>query len=190
MAIKRYLSITGLLLISNITYADQVFYGIALINQQITQKIQTVSPASLATAKDTGTGLGLYADYFYNGDYRLNASLTYIGYDTFTFTSLTASADYLFPVNSGFTLFTGITAGGAGVKFSDAGVSEMSLGILYGIQAGAIAFLSNGIMIELGYRIRPADIETEILDPTTKVLIATSTIDELSETYLNLVITF
>jgi hypothetical protein len=190
MIIKRYLSILGLLLLSNTTHADQLYYGLALINQQLTQDIQTVSPASISTVKETGTGLGLYADYFYKGDYRFNGTFSYISYNTFSFISLTASADYLFPIDSNFTLFTGVTAGVAGMKFNDASAGDMSLGTLYGIQAGAIAFLSNGIMIELGYRIRPASVETDILDPATKVLIATSTVDELNETYLNLVITF
>ena len=187
---NRYLSILSLLLLSSTTHADQLFYGIAVINQKLTQEIQNISPASISTVKDTGTGLGLYADYFYQGDYRLNGTFSYIDYDTFSFISLTASADYLFPIDSSFTLFTGITAGGGAIKFNNSSASDMSLGALYGIQAGAIMFLSNGIMIELGYRIKPAKIETDILDPVTKTLIATSTVDELNETYLNLVISF
>ena len=127
MIIKRYLSILCFLFLSSATHADQLYYGIALISQELTQKIQPISPSGpLATSKDSGSGLGLYADYFYKGDYRFNGTFSYIDYDTFNFISLTASADYLFPIDASFTLFTGITAGGAGMKFNDSGLSDMS----------------------------------------------------------------
>ena len=190
MKIKRYLSIFGLLLLSNISQADQLFYGIAIISQQLTQEVSVISPASTTTVKDTGSGLGLYADYFYKGHYRFNGTVSYIDYDNFNLASLTASADYLIPFDSSLTFFAGVTAGGAAMKYSSASVGDTSLGTLYGIQTGAIVFLSNGLMLELGYRFRPANIETEILNPATKVLEATSTVDELNETYLNLVISF
>jgi len=187
---KRYLPALSLLVFFNTAHADQMFYGIALINQQLTQELNVISPASTTTTKDTGSGLGLYIDYFYKSRYRFNATLSHINYDAASLTSLTASADYLFPFGSGFTLFTGVTAGGATIKFSDGSVSDMSFGTLYGVQAGGIAFLSDSVMIELGYRFRPANIETDILDPVTKATIATSTIDELSETYINLILIF
>ena len=171
-------------MIFNTANADQLFYGIALINQKITQDVKVISPASTMTVKDTGSGLGIYADYYYKSSYRFNSTLSYVDYDNFNMSTLTASADYLFPIDSSFTLFTGITAGGAAMKFSDASISNTSFGTLYGVQAGAIVFLSNGIMLEFGYRLRPASIETELLNPA-----GTSTVDELNETYLNLVLT-
>ena len=190
MKIRRYLSIFSFLLLSSASQADQLFYGIALINQQLTQDVTTISTASTTTVKDTGSGLGFYADYYYKGSYRFNGTLSYVDYDAFNTISLTASADYLMPVDSSLTFFAGVTAGGASIKFDSASVNDMSVGTLYGIQAGAIVFLPNGIMLELGYRLRSADIETDILNPTTKALEATSTIDELNETYLNLIISF
>jgi len=185
MKISRYLSIFGFLLLSNTSQADQLFYGIALISQQLTQDVTVISTASTTTVKDTGSGLGFYADYYYKGSYRFNGTLSYVDYDDFNTISLTASADYLIPVDSRLTFFAGVSAGGAGMKFNSSSVSDMSLGTVYGLQAGAIAFLPNGLMLELGYRLRSANIETDIVNPT-----ATSTVDELNETYLNFVIRF
>jgi opacity protein-like surface antigen len=187
---KPYLPVLSILLFFNTAHADQLFYGIALINQQLTQEIKVVSPTSTTTIKDNGSGLGLYVDYYYKSIYRFNATLSHVDYNTASLTALTASVDYLLPVHSNFTLFTGITAGTAAIRFSDGNASDMSFGTVYGVQAGAITFLSNGIMFELGYRFRPANIETDIVDPTTNNVIANSIIDQLNETYINLIISF
>ena len=74
------------------------------------------------------------------------------------------------------------------MKFSNASLSNTSIGSLYGAQLGGIAFLSNGVMLELGYRMRMSNIETELLNPGGPSDI--STVDELDETYLNLILSF
>ena len=191
MKIRQYLSIFTFLFIFNTqSQADALFYGIALINQTVTQEIKSVAPAapSSISIDESASGLGLYADYFYKGDYRFNGTISFINYELFKLTSLTASADLLYPLNSAYTLFTGATLGSAAMQFNGGSLSDSSLGTLYGIQAGAIGFFSNGIMIELGYRLRSANIETDIFDAGIRV--ATSSINDLNETYLNLIITF
>ena len=190
MKIMRRLFVISFLLISTTAQSDQLYYGLALINQQLTQEVNVISPASTSTIKETGSGLGIYADYFYKNKYRFNGTISYITYDDLNLTSISFAADYLFPYGSSFTLFTGVSAGGATIQFSGNSVTDVSFGSVYGVQAGAIAFISSGLMLEVGYRYKPANIETEILDPGTQAKIATSTVDELSETYINLVIIF
>lgn len=188
MKFKQFLIILSLLVMVNTANANKLLYGMALINQQITQDINIASSASTITLKESSTGLGIYADYYFKGNYRFNGTISYIDYDDFNITSLTAAADYLIPVNPKFTLFAGITSGGAAMKFSNASLSNTSIGSLYGAQLGGIAFLSNGVMLELGYRMRMSNIETELLNPGGPSDI--STVDELDETYLNLILSF
>jgi len=187
--LKRLLLASILIVSSSNSMAENtLYYGLAIINQSLTQEV-TPTTGSSTTTESNGSGLGIYADLFYQNKYRFNATLSYIGYTGFNFTSLTASADYLFPLDSTFTFFTGVAAGGAAMTFDGSGVSDTALGTLYGVQAGAIMFLPANFMLEFGYRIRPAQIETEIVDSTGAVT-AQSNIDELNETYFSLIITF
>ncbi len=186
---KRLLLTTIIVFSSSNLLAENVqYYGIAAINQDLTEKI-TQTTGGTTTTKSSGSGLGIYTDLFYQNKYRFNATLSYIGYTDFDFISLTASADYLIPIDSTFTFFTGVAAGGAGMIYSGSGISDASLGTIYGVQAGAIVFLPANIMLELGYRIRPAQIETDIVDSSGAVT-AKSSVDDLNETYLSLIITF
>ena len=58
--------------------------------------------------------------------------------------------------------------------------------MVYGAQLGGIVFISDNLMLELGYRLRLTNLETEISTaPGT-----TETIDQLNETYLSLVVSF
>ena len=190
---KRLLLTSILIISSSNTLAENTLYGIAFISQDITQEIKPTSGSS-SQVETSGSGIGIYADLFYQNKYRFNVTLSYIGHsaintDDFNFTSLTASADYLIPIDSSFTFFTGVTAGGASMTFDGSSISDAAFGTLYGAQAGAIILLPANIMLELGYRIRPAQIETDIVDGSGAVT-ATSSVDELSETYLSLIITF
>lgn len=187
--LKRFLTLSLLLAATTNIQAETIYYGIALINQDITQEVKTISPASTATVTTDASGFGIYADLFTDDKMRYNATLSHVGHTNFSITSLTASADYLIPINSQFTFFAGGTLGGAAMVFDDASFSDAGLGAIYGVQAGAIAFLPANIMLEFGYRIRPTSIETDILN-TSGAVIQTNTVDELSETYLSLIITF
>ena len=101
-------------------------------------------------------------------------------------TSLTAAADYLMPVSSNLALFGGVAAGVAGQKYSDSSFSDMSMAPVYGAQLGGILFVSDNLMLELGYRLRLTNLETEI----TTLPASVDTIDQLDEAYLSLILSF
>jgi len=165
------------------SFFDNLSYGVILISQSVDITVDTGTTS--ATGSESGSGIGIYADKFVGGKYRYNGTLSYVSYDDFAITSLTVGADYLMPMSSSFALFGGVAAGGAGQKYSDAGFGDMALGLVYGVQLGGIMFVSDNLMLELGYRLRLTNLETEITTPA-----ATATIDELSETYLSLVLSF
>ena len=77
------------------------------------------------------------------------------------------------------------TAGVAGQSYSDSSAGDMAMALLYGVQVGGIALVTNNLILELGYRIRATDLETEYTSTTT-----TSTIDKMNETYLSLILSF
>jgi hypothetical protein len=191
--LNRLLLASVLLLISSNALAGNTLYGITFISQSITQEITPASGSS-SLLETSGTGFGLYIDTFYDDTYRVNTTLSHVTHTDlnttdFTFTSLKASADYLIPVNASFTFFMGATIGGAAMVFDEASISEASLGTLFGGQVGGIVLLPANIMLEFGYRILPTKIETDIVN-TSGAVTSTSSIDELSEGYLSLVILF
>lgn len=159
-------------------------YGIMFISQGVDVTNDTGTAST--TRSETGTGIGIYADKFYQNTYRFNGTLSYVSYDNFMITSLTAAADYLYPINANVALFAGVAAGGAGQKYSDSSFSDMSMALVYGAQLGGIMFISDNLMLELGYRLRMTSLETEIL--TTPA--STDSVDQLNETYLSLIISF
>ncbi|MDH5473189.1 MAG: hypothetical protein OEY87_03630 [Gammaproteobacteria bacterium] len=179
--ISRAASLFLLFLITGNSHADALFWGISVINQEINLTVNDGTNSTTAT--DDGSGFGIYADSYYQNKYRLNGTLSYVDYTSFNITSATASADYLIPVNAQATFFMGATAGGAGQVYSGSGVSDSAFAALYGLQTGAIMLLGNSVMLELGYRLRYTNLETEFTGTTI-----TSTIDELNETYLSLTI--
>ena len=189
MPIKRLLLALALIASSTLTQASQTMYGVSLISQKITQDLKLTGGSSTESS-ETGSGIGLYADLFYKRHYRFNGSVSYSSFDNSKILSLMASADYLFPINYNISLFSGFTIGGALLTFNDSGLSDGSIGSIYGLQLGVISTLPYGLMLELGYKIRPANFETEITDPTTGAAVATSTVTELNETYLNMTYRF
>lgn len=163
-------------------FMDNTILGIALINQTV--DIETTGTA--ITGSDSGTGLGLYLDKYYKKTYRFNGTLSYVTYDNFDISQLMVSADYLIPASSEISFFGGAAIGGALQKYSDASVSDAALGLVYGVQTGGIVFINDNIMLELGYRLRPTSIETEIVTSPGTVV----TINDLSETYISLLLMF
>jgi len=167
-----------LLLLSSNSHAEKLFWGISAISQQVNQ-----SSSSGLTATKDGTGLGIYADIYYQNKYRLNGTVSYVDYTNFFLTSATASADYLMPINAQATFFIGASAGAAGQVYSGGGIADSAFAGLYGVQTGAIMLLGNKLILEAGYRLKFIDLETEITDTMTIV-----TVDELNEIYLSLTI--
>ena len=166
------------------SFFSNMSLGLVFIGQSV--DVTNKNGATSTTSSESGSGIGIYADKFIDGNYRLNGTLSYVSYDNFIITSLTASADYIVPLNPSFALFGGLAAGGAGQKYSNSSFSDMSLAMVYGAQLGGIVFISDNLMLELGYRLRLTNLETEISTaPGT-----TETIDQLNETYLSLVVSF
>ena len=166
------------------SFFSNMSFGLAFIGQNV--DVTNKNGATSTTSSESGSGIGIYADKFIDGNYRLNGTLGYVSYDNFIITSLTAAADYIVPLNPSFALFGGLAAGGAGQKYSNSSFSDMSLAMVYGAQLGGIVFISDNLMLELGYRLRLTNLETEISTaPGT-----TETIDQLNETYLSLVVSF
>lgn len=166
------------------SFFSNMSLGLVFIGQSV--DVTNKNGATSTTSSESGSGIGIYADKFIDGNYRLNGTLSYVSYDNFIITSLTASADYIVPLNPSFALFGGLAAGGAGQKYSNSSFSDMSLAMVYGAQLGGIVFISDNLMLELGYRLRLTNLETEISTaPGT-----TETIDQLNETYLSLMVSF
>lgn len=166
------------------SFFSNMSLGLVFIGQSV--DVTNKNGATSTTSSESGSGIGIYADKFIDGNYRLNGTLSYVSYDNFIITSLTASADYIIPLNPSFALFGGLAAGGAGQKYSNSSFSDMSLAMVYGAQLGGIVFISDNLMLELGYRLRLTNLETEISTaPGT-----TETIDQLNETYLSLMVSF
>ncbi|RDH81165.1 MAG: hypothetical protein DIZ80_13695 [endosymbiont of Galathealinum brachiosum] len=163
-------------------FFDNTIFGIAFINQNVDIEVTGTNAGSFS---DSGSGLGLYLDKYYKKKYRFNSTLSYVTYDTFDITELIFSADYLVPVSPQISFFGGAALGGALQTFSDSSASDGALGAVYGVQLGGIVFINNNLMLEAGYRLRPTSIETEITGSTDIV-----TIDDLSETYISLLLMF
>ena len=162
---------------------SNLLIGVAVIDQSA--DVSMTSGTTTTTSSEDGSGFGIFADKYYKGKYRLNATWNYVDYDDFYISSLTASADYLFPYNANITFFTGGTIGGAMQSYSDASVTDSAVGLVYGVQVGGIGYVNKHLMLELGYRLRPTDLETDF-----EATGATGTVDELSEMYLSILLMF
>lgn len=166
------------------SFFSNLSYGIMFISQSV--DVTNNNGTTSVTNSESGSGIGIYADKFYKQQYRFNGTLSYISYDNFIITSLTAAADYLVPVSANVALFGGLAAGGAGQKYNSSSFSDMSLALVYGAQLGGIMFVNDNLMLELGYRLRSTSLETNIA--TTPA--STDSIDQLNETYLSLIVSF
>ncbi len=173
-----------LLALSLPTNAGDLMYGIAVINQDVDISIDTGSGTPVTTTED-GSGYGVFADMYYRSTYRFNGAVSYVDYTDFYIISATASADYLIPINDRFTFFAGVTGGAISQKYSDSSISDIALSYLAGAQLGGIMVAGKHLMVELGYRQRATNLETELTN-----LSATATVEEITETYISLNIIF
>lgn len=172
-----------LLIITGPAKAADLFYGIALISQEVDTEVS--SGGTRITETEDGSGIGLFADIYYQSTYRFNGTFSYVDYTDFYIVSLTASADYLIPIDDRFTLFGGVTAGGTGQVYSDSSFSDMAASHLTGVQIGGIMLAGDHLLVELGYRQRFIDLETEFSGNGTVV-----SIEDMSETYISLNLIF
>jgi len=166
------------------SFFDNTIIGLAFISQSA--KIEVSGAGQDISFSENGSGLGLYIDKYYNRIYRVNATLSYVSYDNFDIGEIIFSADYLLPVNESLSFFGGAALGAATQKYTNAGVSDSALSAVYGLQAGAILYVNKYIMIEAGYRFRPTNIETELAATQSDI----STVTDLSESYLSLLLMF
>ena len=188
---RSFISVCVLSLSMNNAYADSLIdelfsdlqFGVTVINQSVDTSIR--SATSKTTFSENSNGFGIYADKYYRGKYRFNAAFSYVDYTDFYISSLTASADYLFPYSNNIALFAGATTGAVIQGYSADSLSYTTMGLTYGIQFGGIAYTSKQLMLELGYRLRPVDLETDLTYNAS-----TTTVDELSETYFSVLILF
>jgi len=185
---KNILLFFVLLLSSNVNAKgvfDSSIFGIAFISQSA--DIELISSGSVITNSETGSGFGLYLDKYVKRKYRFNGTLSYVTYDAFDIAQLMLSADYLMPINGRVSLFGGLALGGALQAYSDASFSDGAIGAVYGAQLGGIMYVNDGIMLELGYRLRPASgIETEVLSITDTI----TSVTDLSEVYFSILLMF
>lgn len=180
---RRIMLFCLLLTLSQQATAADIFYGIGLLNQEVDISISNGS-STLTTSEDA-SGIAVFADMYYQGRYRFNGTVSYVDYTDFYISSATASADYLIPVDASFTLFAGVTGGITSHAYSDSSVADMAMSYLAGAQLGGIMVAGDHFMLELGYRQRVTDLETDLTN-----IGAVATIDKISETYISLNVIF
>lgn len=189
--LRSFISVYALLFFINNASADNLMdelfsnlhFGVTVIDQGVDTSIR--SATSKVTTSENGNGFGIFADKYYRGKYRFNAAFSYVDYTDFNIRCLTASADYLFPYSNNITFFAGATTGAVVQAYSDDNLNYTTMGLIYGIQFGGIAYASKNLMLELGYRLRPVDLETDL-----DHIASTATVDQVSETYFSFLMMF
>ena len=165
-------------------FFSNIQFGLVFISQSL--DVISSNGTTTTTSSESGSGFGIYADKFIGDKYRLNGTLSYVSYDNFAIISATTAADYIVPMNANLALFGGLAAGVAGQKYTESSASDMSLALVYGAQLGGILFVSDNLMLELGYRLRLTNLETEITTAPGN----TDTIEQLNEGYISFVVSF
>ena len=161
-------------------FKDKYIVGAAYIRQNADLK------ADRAEASDTGNGFGVYLDKYVKHQYRLNSSLGYIRYSDFDITEIVFSADYLFPVRHSISAFAGASIGLGTQKYHDASISDSATGSIYGVQLGAIKYINNSYLLEMGLRQRNANIKTKI----ESTPVSENRIESLNEAYISVLFMF
>ena len=166
------------------SFLDNAIFGVSVINQDINLEVK--QPGNTLNLTESGTGVGVYLDKYYAGKYRFNSTISYVAYDEFDLASLSLSADYLVPFNKELSFFVGVSGGAGMQQHAEQSVSDASVGLIYGVQLGGIAYLSKQVMAEIGYRQKSANIVTDV----TAANITETVINEVDEIYLSLLLMF
>ena len=161
-------------------FEDNYLFGASYIQQYANLK------AERGSASETGNGFGVYLDIYVKHRYRINSTLGYIHYNAFDITEMTFSVDYLFPIKTSVSAFAGIALGGAHQKYRDTSLSDAASGKIVGVQIGAIKYIDNSHLLEVGFRQRNADIRT-IVD---SIPVSEITLENLNEAYISVLFMF
>jgi len=177
------LAVTPSFALSAEGFLDDLSFGVSVLRQQSSL---TLTTANSTRYTDDATGIELYAEHYHKGKYRYKGSFAYIAYDDFDITEAVISADLLMPLNPQFSLFAGAASGAALQQFPEAGVSDSSVGLIYGGQLGGIYYLNRHLMAELGYRLRLTSLKTEVNGESNGQI----ELNQLDEIYISLVLMF
>ncbi|HEY9200117.1 MAG TPA: hypothetical protein VIQ81_00855 [Gammaproteobacteria bacterium] len=165
-------------------FLDDLSFGVSVLQQESSLTLTTADNNTRYT--DDATGIELYAEHYHQGKYRYKGSFAYIAYEGFDITEAVVSADLLMPLNPQFSLFAGAASGAALQQFPEAGVSDSSVGLIYGGQLGGIYYLNRHLMAELGYRLRLTSLKTEVNGANNSFI----EFDQLDEIYISLLLMF
>jgi hypothetical protein len=165
-------------------FLDDLSFGVSVVRQESSLTLTTAENNTRYV--DDATGVELYAEHYHQGKYRYKGSFAYIAYEGFDITELVVSADYLLPMSPQLSLFVGGSSGAVLQQFPEAGVSDSSLGLLYGGQLGGIYYLNKHFMAELGYRLRLTSLKTRVNDVSNSFI----EFDQLDEVYISLLLMF
>ncbi len=164
--------------------SSETHYGISLMQQ--TAELEIIHSLGVDRKTENGTGIAAYLEKYYSTKYRLNASLGFISYDEFYILESILSIDYLMPLTAKSRLFAGISTGAAMQTFENADASDGAVSFIYGVQLGAMSYFEYDKMFELGFRLRPTRLETNVEQPQgTRV-----EVDSLNEIYVNFWVKF
>ena len=161
-------------------FQDNYLFGASYIHQYADLK------AERGSAAETGNGFAVYLDTYIKHQYRINSSLGYIHYNAFDITELVFSADYLIPIKTSYSAFAGVALGVASQKYKDTTLSNAASGSIYGTQIGIIKYINNSRLLEVGFRQRNTDIQTDIDSiPVSKI-----TLQSMNEAYISVLFMF
>ena len=160
---------------------DNLRYGIALVNQNETLELK--SGGTVASASHSSSGFALFAEKYYRKKFRFSGSLGLTSHPGNKIINATLSADYLYPIDGRTALFGGLAAGGAGQQYDGSSLTDMSMGLVYGAQLGALFYINHYLSIDLGYRLRISSLKSEVTG-TSDTITATG----LDELYVGFVI--
>ena len=183
----KYLATFLLLVLSGAAQAESLLnnlrYGVTLLSQDLA--FEVASDTAVASASESNSGIAIFAEKFYNHKYRFSGSLGLVSHTGSKILNATLSADYLYPIDGRTALYGGLAIGGAGQQYNGSSLSDMSMGLVFGGQLGALFFINNNISLDLAYRIRSTSLEAEVAG--SPLLITTTGLDEIA---LGLVISF
>lgn len=182
---KTLLSLCILMCVSTSAQANY-FNDNYIVGASFVQQYADLRSDTGLSDSSSGSGVEIYLDKYILHKYRLKSSLGYIKHSRFDVSELSLGADRLIPLQTTVSAFIGISAGLTTQKYNNASFGDSASGGTYGIQFGAIKYINNAYLLELGLRLRHADIDT-VINTTPQT---TNTIDRLHQVYLSVLFMF